>query len=705
MRGYHKKILRKIYSIYFIFIVVFAATIYSIFLMYASRNYKNSEDIIIQQLAYELEECFSYSSDITLLFSNNNSILKYIRENNPVNILNAQKELWYISGYLQGTCKTMAIVENTGHCITQDGSMSMAYFEKIHGFQEDELMNIINKNLLEGKNKSAIVITEVEVNERPEYYLLMCFANNITSDKTLVSIMGYDLWEIFKSVTDTIIPGIITININDQSISYNQKDGICILDNVEKSNSNIQISHMENNSNLWGEYSVEFWVTKADYFLQVNSFSKILFLIFVALVFGGIPLALRLVDGICAPLNILSNIVEDNQILLEDKFIMQLLNGLTPRENLEKKINEYHLNEVLFPLSAVVVNVKDYDKLRDKLTLDGLNELHYKLHEYFERAFNGYTYYKILDTEQHSFVIIVSFIGLDELSNKLKALSLGIEGEYHLKLAVCIGKPVYSWEKIHDSYGSALSILDRYVFSHKHHMVVSYMDVTQSNDYFEYPCNFEKNLIDYLCRGETQMIHALIDGLFLQITGNSLVTRKQLQYMVQMLSISIKKLLSNLGKKEDEVFHNSNIYFELSKCCNVEELKDKISFISDELSECVNDIKKEQNEIYIKQIKEYINKHYTDEISLLTLADYLNVSQSYASKIFKNQIGENFKDYLLEFRMNKAIEIMKNNPNMLLGDVAEMVGYRKQTFTRVFIKRFGVSPSVYIKMFMKEEEN
>ena len=97
----------------------------------------------------------------------------------------------------------------------------------------------------------------------------------------------------------------------------------------------------------------------------------------------------------------------------------------------------------------------------------------------------------------------------------------------------------------------------------------------------------------------------------------------------------------------------------------------------------------------------YIENNYANDISLFTLSDYLNVSQSYASKIFKQQTGENFKDYLSNIRLKKALELMQKNPYMKISEIAKSIGYTSATMTRAFTKKYGKSPSDYIKEFQK----
>ncbi|SJZ70319.1 Predicted TIM-barrel enzyme [Garciella nitratireducens DSM 15102] len=103
------------------------------------------------------------------------------------------------------------------------------------------------------------------------------------------------------------------------------------------------------------------------------------------------------------------------------------------------------------------------------------------------------------------------------------------------------------------------------------------------------------------------------------------------------------------------------------------------------------------SEDYIDFIKNYVNLHYRDEISLNEISDMLHLSRSYLSTLFKKEMGISFTDYLIDFRLNRALEILQNK-NLPLITVAEMVGYPSYSqFSKIFKKRKGMSPREFLK--------
>lgn len=98
---------------------------------------------------------------------------------------------------------------------------------------------------------------------------------------------------------------------------------------------------------------------------------------------------------------------------------------------------------------------------------------------------------------------------------------------------------------------------------------------------------------------------------------------------------------------------------------------------------------------YVEFVKEYVAYNYMNDISFLDLAKVANVSRGYLSSLFKTEVGCNFPEYLVKFRINKALEIM-NKENIQLSEIASLVGYRDYAqFSKIFKKYKGCSPKQY----------
>lgn len=98
---------------------------------------------------------------------------------------------------------------------------------------------------------------------------------------------------------------------------------------------------------------------------------------------------------------------------------------------------------------------------------------------------------------------------------------------------------------------------------------------------------------------------------------------------------------------------------------------------------------------------EYINKHYEDDISLYSVAKYVNLNSAYFSHFFKKNTGKNFTDYLLDLRIAKAKELILSG-NLKTEEICHKVGYKSISyFCKIFKGVTGLTP----RQFYVEEIN
>ena len=105
--------------------------------------------------------------------------------------------------------------------------------------------------------------------------------------------------------------------------------------------------------------------------------------------------------------------------------------------------------------------------------------------------------------------------------------------------------------------------------------------------------------------------------------------------------------------------------------------------------------KREDKKKYSKTIEKaikYIEDNYNNHISLIDVAKHIYLSHEYFSRLFKEEVGENFSTYLTLYRMNKARELIKGT-DMKISQIAMEVGYSNPGyFSKNYKKYMGTSP-------------
>ncbi len=92
---------------------------------------------------------------------------------------------------------------------------------------------------------------------------------------------------------------------------------------------------------------------------------------------------------------------------------------------------------------------------------------------------------------------------------------------------------------------------------------------------------------------------------------------------------------------------------------------------------------------------QYIGTHYKERITLEETAQRVYLSPPYLSRIFREETGMSFNEYLNQVRVNQAKELLQNR-SLSVMDVAYLVGYEDQSyFTKVFKRSTGLLPRAY----------
>lgn len=97
-------------------------------------------------------------------------------------------------------------------------------------------------------------------------------------------------------------------------------------------------------------------------------------------------------------------------------------------------------------------------------------------------------------------------------------------------------------------------------------------------------------------------------------------------------------------------------------------------------------------DFYIREALAYVEQNFQNNISVEDIADNCGLNRSYFGKIFKEAVGKTPQEFLLNYRMTKAAELLKLT-KLSIGDIGNAVGYDNQLhFSRAFKNIYGVSP-------------
>lgn len=101
---------------------------------------------------------------------------------------------------------------------------------------------------------------------------------------------------------------------------------------------------------------------------------------------------------------------------------------------------------------------------------------------------------------------------------------------------------------------------------------------------------------------------------------------------------------------------------------------------------------------FFEKIEKYLREHLSENLSPQKICDVFGISQAYLSRLFRKYSTVSFSKRLAVLRVEKAQQIMRDNRELYIKDIASRVGYGDQFyFSRIFRSVTGISPTEYME--------
>lgn len=321
-----------------------------------------------------------------------------------------------------------------------------------------------------------------------------------------------------------------------------------------------------------------------------------------------------------------------------------------------------------------------------------LNELYATI----ETTILNYSYEYILSIKNDQFIILHLFRNDRTKEKKLiticNTLSNYLKRYYGHYIAV--GKTVIGIKHVFESYNIAVSLLQSSFFYDYNSIITSSSNTMPSFISQSYIVKFTEVVINKNYEG------TLITSkeLYQLLKNNQHILpnyAKDIYY--RLFTILFKTAASfHIIPFQDE--NSSTILDFISKDNNLTELHNMLlSKIEQFFNSLLN---KSKDNATIYAIKEFIGNHYGNEtLSVKDISESVYLSSSYVCTLFKNETGKTLNQYLTEYRVEKAKNLLKDSRHKIT-DISSKVGYSDGNyFGKTFKKLVGLSPSEYREHF------
>jgi len=287
-----------------------------------------------------------------------------------------------------------------------------------------------------------------------------------------------------------------------------------------------------------------------------------------------------------------------------------------------------------------------------------------------------------------------------KLPERIEGTQQWIEDNFNLALVFSGGTVVSDWNDLPSSFSSALAALEyKMTRARKALVMAEELAVGSSVE----PFAFWSQVADIAktFRLPQDRWRALLSDLFDDFREN--VTRdRDIAMVLETLAKLLKKEIGNgIGASEMMRSAWSRVDIEelIGRGASIERLKSDLTEALNELYRVyVSVCESNSFQAVVIEMRNYIENHFDNpDLSLKHLSDRFGMNGKNVSQIFKDAFHENFADFLLKLRIDRAKRLLTET-SMAQQEIAQQVGYSNSiTFGRMFKRVVGITPGEYRK--------
>ncbi len=252
--------------------------------------------------------------------------------------------------------------------------------------------------------------------------------------------------------------------------------------------------------------------------------------------------------------------------------------------------------------------------------------------------------------------------------------------------------------QLQSSYSEALSALNKsapdggLIFADG----MTYSETQDGSSKKSSTAEFKNQIINKLSSGDSNGVKS-----FLELFTSELISQKLPDDKIKNSFFELIVTANNATREQDKNFSSDTFDNAFSTLSNANDIKLVKEFAQKFLMECtqaVASIKKAEENPIIKRVCSYVEENLSCDISLETAADFVGVSSFYLSKLFKEEKGETFINFISDKRLEKSRQLLSET-NLSIKEITAEVGYNDQNyFSRIFKSKYGLSPKEYRKV-------
>lgn len=270
--------------------------------------------------------------------------------------------------------------------------------------------------------------------------------------------------------------------------------------------------------------------------------------------------------------------------------------------------------------------------------------------------------------------------------------------EKYLSLKISIGISRF-YEEIKDSsnaYRECLLVL-KYRLLYEQKTILSIEEIRPDQDVtIAFPRELEREILDEIKVADLSRISQLLDGFFVEISTRN-TNYNEYQIAVARFFIGLVRVMQETGLSHQELLGDELPYLEqlFALKTTAETQQWLMTKMIEPLVTMFQERRRTSYQNISNEVIQMIHEQYDTDITLESCANNLNYHPSYISRILKRELDSSFSEYLMQYRLKIAKEMLQYT-DAKVKDIAEKLRYNNpQNFIRNFRRVEGMTPGEF----------
>ena len=400
---------------------------------------------------------------------------------------------------------------------------------------------------------------------------------------------------------------------------------------------------------------------------------------------------------------LLMDLTADTLRKQRSEFIRRILQqAAVPGEDLAGQLQTLDMRLAGAGFTAFSCEIDRYPRVLEKYGKDQVRQYGRKLQELFHQMLAGAGVHFYLDASDKGVDGVINYCSGDMAARKNlleaceKIIEVFAKEPPGLTVTIGIGKEVTGLENIHASFVNAGEGLERRIIAGGCRVIEPGPEISLKIKTVILDPPMLRDITECLEKGGPELADRIVGRVKERIQSGGITVGDIRSFNYHFVE-AVFNLLVKVGGSPEELLGNPRVLCdEMDLCEDADSLAEKINATLQAGIGFVKEFNQNYHNKLLGSVKKYIDAHYMKDISLESIAQEFKFHPNYLSKLFKEETGQNFIEYLTFIRISKGKELLADLRHNVL-DVALMVGYKDaKYFTKVFKKVVGVTPSEYI---------